>query len=30
MLTADHQSHGNVEYGDERATALQSALEAGL
>jgi hypothetical protein len=30
VLTVDHQPHANVEYGDERAKALQSTLEAGL
>jgi hypothetical protein len=30
VLTIDHQPHANVEYGDERAKALQQIIEAGL
>jgi hypothetical protein len=30
VLTIDHQPHANVDYGDERAKALQRTLESGL
>jgi hypothetical protein len=30
VLTIDHQPHANVDYGDERAKALQSIVESGL
>jgi hypothetical protein len=30
VLTIDHQPHSNVDYGDERAKALQRIIESGL
>jgi hypothetical protein len=30
VLTVDHQPHANIEYGDERAKALQKIIEAAL
>ncbi|MBO0869466.1 MAG: hypothetical protein J2P15_12955 [Micromonosporaceae bacterium] len=30
ILTMDYKSHTNVDYGDERAKALQKLLESGL
>jgi len=30
VLTFDHKRHTNIDYGQERAKALQRALESGL
>jgi hypothetical protein len=30
VLTFDHQPHANIDYGQERAKALQRVLESGL